>query len=111
MEQVTALTQLVRQALRGRLDVFALDNKVSYQDGQTYTILTAVNGIEGTFSEAISKSIFLTTSLDHQVNKVDLKIGLVADPIDDVVFEKWQNRTMKFQQPALFIALLKRVPL
>lgn len=46
MEQVTALTQLVRQALRGRLDVFALDNKVSYQDGQTYTILTAVNGIE-----------------------------------------------------------------
>lgn len=72
----------------GRLDVFALDNKVSYQDGQTYTILTAANGIEGTFSEAISKSIFLTTSLDHQVNKVDLKIGLVADPIDDVVFEK-----------------------
>lgn len=77
----------------GRVDVFALDNKVSYQDGQTYTILTAANGINGTFSEAVSKSVFLTTSLDHQANKVDLKVGLVADPIDDVVFEKVAKST------------------
>ncbi|MEN5276357.1 autotransporter domain-containing protein [Brucella sp. TWI432] len=72
----------------GRVDVFALDNKVSYQDGQTYTILTAANGIDGTFSEAVSKSVFLTTSLDHQANKVDLKVGVIADSVDPVVFEK-----------------------
>lgn len=76
----------------GRVDVYALDSKVSYQDGQTYTILTADSGVEGEFSDVESKSVFLTASLDHQANKVDLKIGLVADPTDPetppVVFEK-----------------------
>lgn len=66
----------------GRVDVYALDNKISYQDGQIYTILTAGNGVDGQFSEAVSKSIFLTTELDHQANQVDLKIGVVADPVD-----------------------------
>lgn len=75
----------------GRVDVYALDSKVSYQDGQTYTILTADGGIDGQFSEAVSKSVFLTTELQHLANKVDLKVGLVADPVDPetppVVFE------------------------
>ncbi|GAA5543688.1 autotransporter domain-containing protein [Brucella sp. NBRC 113783] len=76
----------------GRVDVYALDNKVSYQDGQTYTILTAGGGVDGEFSEAASKSVFLTAELEHLSNQVDLKVGLVADPVDPenppVVFEK-----------------------
>lgn len=81
----------------GRVDVYTLDDKISYQDGQTYTILTAADGIDGQFSEAVSKSVFLTTALDHQANQVDLKIGLVADPVDPetppVVFEKAARTT------------------
>jgi outer membrane autotransporter protein len=84
----------------GRVDVYALDTKVSYQDGQTYTILTAGGGVDGQFDEAVSKSVFLTTSLGYQANQVDLTVGLVADPIDPVdpetppvVFEKVAQTT------------------
>ncbi|WP_139975222.1 autotransporter domain-containing protein [Ochrobactrum sp. CGA5] len=76
----------------GRVDVYALDDKISYQDGQTYTILTADGGVSGAFSEAVSKSVFLTTSLGYQANQVDLTVGLVTEPVDPgtppVVFEK-----------------------
>ncbi|NKX17461.1 hypothetical protein HGG75_27780 [Ochrobactrum pseudogrignonense] len=76
----------------GTVEVTALDDKVSYQDGQTYTILTAGGGVDGQFSEAVSKSIFLTAELQHLANAVDLTVGLVSDPIDPenppVVFEK-----------------------
>lgn len=76
----------------GTVEVTALDDKVSYQDGQTYTILTAGGGVDGQFSEAVSKSIFLTAELQHLANEVDLTVGLVADPVDPenppVVFEK-----------------------
>lgn len=66
----------------GTVEVTALDDKVSYQDGQTYTILTAGGGVDGQFSEAVSKSIFLTAELQHLANEVDLTVGLVADPVD-----------------------------
>lgn len=76
----------------GTVEVTALDDKVSYQDGQTFTILTAGGGVDGQFSEAVSKSIFLTAELQHLANEVDLTVGLVADPVDPenppVVFEK-----------------------
>lgn len=76
----------------GTVEVTALDDKVSYQDGQTYKILTAGGGVDGQFSEAVSKSIFLTAELQHLANEVDLTVGLVADPVDPenppVVFEK-----------------------
>lgn len=76
----------------GTVEVTALDDKVSYQDGRTYTILTAGGGVDGQFSEVVSKSIFLTAELQHLANEVDLTVGLVADPVDPenppVVFEK-----------------------
>ena len=62
------------------VEVTALDPTVSYQNGQTYTILTANGGINGTFAQAISKSAFLNVSLDHQANQVDLKIAVTPTP-------------------------------
>ncbi|WP_343313862.1 autotransporter domain-containing protein [Brucella sp. BE17] len=75
----------------GQVHVYALDTKVSYQDGQRYTILTAGEGINGEFAPAVSESVFLTAALDHQANQVDLTIGVKADPVNPgnpVVFEK-----------------------
>lgn len=60
----------------GNVDVrvTALDAAANYQTGQTYTILTATNGIDGQFAQAVSQSAFLDVSLDQQTNQVDLKI-------------------------------------
>lgn len=58
------------------VEVNALDSATSYQNGQTYTILTAEKGIDGQFAQAVSKSAFLDVSLDQKENQVDLKIAV-----------------------------------
>lgn len=58
------------------VEVNALDSATSYQNGQTYTILTAEKGIDGQFAQAVSKSAFLDVSLDQKANQVDLKIAV-----------------------------------
>lgn len=54
--------------------VTALDAKTSYKNGQTYTILTAGNGISGEFARAASQPAFLELDLDHLAKSVDLTI-------------------------------------
>jgi outer membrane autotransporter protein len=64
----------------GKVAVTALDAKTSYQEGQTYTILTAGGGITGSFDPAVlSRSAFLDATLVQKANAVDLKIALKAD--------------------------------
>ncbi|OJY78924.1 MAG: hypothetical protein BGP09_23745 [Rhizobium sp. 60-20] len=64
--------------IRSGVDVHvtALDAATSYQNGQTYTILTAERGIEGQFAQAVSKSAFLDVALDQKEKQVDLKIAV-----------------------------------
>ncbi|AGB83144.1 outer membrane autotransporter barrel domain-containing protein [Serratia sp. FGI94] len=54
--------------------VNALDPHTSYQDGQTYRILTSGDGIKGMFSEAVLDSAFLDTELTRDRQNVDLTI-------------------------------------
>jgi fibronectin-binding autotransporter adhesin len=57
--------------------VTALDAQTSYQEGQTYTILTAAGGITGSFDPSVlARSAFLDASLIQTANAVDLKIGI-----------------------------------
>lgn len=58
------------------VEVTALDANTSYQNGHTYTILTAENGVDGQFAQAISKSAFLDVTLEHKDKQVDLKIAI-----------------------------------
>ena len=61
----------------GRLHVGAVDPQTSYQDGQTYTILTAGGGVTGSFDPGVlSRSAFLDAALLHSANAVDLKIAI-----------------------------------
>ncbi|HEV2503731.1 MAG TPA: autotransporter domain-containing protein [Mesorhizobium sp.] len=67
-----------KAALGGaKVGVTALDAKTSYQDGQSYTILTAAGGITGSFDPAVlSRSAFLDATLAQSANAVDLKIAV-----------------------------------
>lgn len=58
------------------VEVTALDANTSYQNGHTYTILTAENGVDGQFAQAISKSAFLDVTLEQKDKQVDLKIAI-----------------------------------
>ncbi|MCG7509060.1 autotransporter domain-containing protein [Mesorhizobium retamae] len=61
----------------GQVAVTALDAQTSYQNGQTYTILTAAGGVTGSFDPAVlSRSAFLDASLLQSANAVDLKIAI-----------------------------------
>lgn len=51
-----------------------LDPHTSYQNGQTYRILTSGKNIDGTFSEAVLDSAFLDASLTNDEKYVDLTI-------------------------------------
>jgi len=77
----------------GKVAVTALDAKTSYQEGQTYTILTAAGGITGGFDPAVlARSAFLDATLIQKANAVDLKIALKADaPGGNPVFGKVAN--------------------
>ncbi|VEA68243.1 Extracellular serine protease precursor [Serratia rubidaea] len=54
--------------------VNTLDPHTSYQNGQTYRILTAGGGVNGMFSEAVLDSAFLEASLTRDRKTVDLTI-------------------------------------
>jgi len=74
----------------GDVVVTALDPRTSYQDGQTYTILTAQGGVNGAFDGTTTQSAFLDLNLLYDQSDVKLKIGLkapVAKPVAPVVFE------------------------
>lgn len=62
-----------------------LDPGTSYQDGQTYTILTAAGGVTGTFAGVSSQSAFLTPTLTYDANNVMLRLGLIASALPYVV--------------------------
>ncbi len=70
--------------------ITGLDPAVSYQNGQTYTILDAAEGVQGTFDEVVSKSAFLAPTLAYTGNQVQLTIavkdagGTPVDPVNPV---------------------------
>ncbi|HDJ1448111.1 TPA: hypothetical protein PPN73_001601, partial [Serratia rubidaea] len=82
-------TAVVGQTTIGKdvkVQVNALDPHASYQDGQTYRILTSEKDIDGTFSAAVLKSAFLGATLEHGKQFVDLivkQLGAVGDVILD----------------------------
>ena len=64
----------------GQVEVKALDSRTSYATGQTYTILTATDGIDGGFDPVVlSKSAFLSAQLSQDTNSVDLTIARTKD--------------------------------
>lgn len=68
----------------GTVNVITLDPRTSYQDGQTYTILRAEDGVKGQFAGAVTQSAFLTTELTHNADNVVLGIGILGtDPEPD----------------------------
>ncbi|MBK3745375.1 autotransporter domain-containing protein [Paraburkholderia aspalathi] len=72
----------------GHVQVGLLDAETSYQNGQTYTILTAKNGVSGQFTDPVTNSAFLNMSLDHKPNNVDLIIKLKStEPTPEVPTE------------------------
>lgn len=68
--------------------VTALDPEASYKTGHTYRILTAGDGVVGTFAEAATESVFLDLALVHTANAVDLTVKLKnAGPVFGTVAE------------------------
>ncbi len=78
------------------VEVTALDANTSYQNGHTYTILTAENGVDGQFAQAISKSAFLDVTLEQKDKQVDLKIA-----IKDTGNLVWQARAWRTRAPVI----------
>ncbi|MET0290649.1 MAG: autotransporter domain-containing protein [Pseudoxanthomonas sp.] len=58
------------------VQVSALDPNTSYQNGQTYTILSATGGVTGQFTGVASDSAFLAPTLRYDANNVFLTVGL-----------------------------------
>ncbi|WP_210188942.1 autotransporter domain-containing protein [Mesorhizobium sp. YR577] len=58
------------------VSVMALDPKVSYQNGQTYRILNADDGVSGTFAAPLTQSAFLDLTLDRKAKTVDLTVKI-----------------------------------
>ncbi|CAE1147614.1 autotransporter domain-containing protein [Serratia sp. Tan611] len=69
-----------------KVQVNALDPNVSYQDGQTYRILTSEKDIAGTFSAAVLDSAFLDATLEHGKQFVDLIVKQLG-PIGDALLD------------------------
>ncbi|WP_181832507.1 autotransporter domain-containing protein [Bosea caraganae] len=57
-----------------RLAVTALDPRVSYQNGQSYIVLMAAGGINGSFAEAVTQSAFIDVSIDQTTEAVAVSI-------------------------------------
>ncbi|MFS8484400.1 autotransporter domain-containing protein [Xanthomonas campestris pv. raphani] len=58
------------------LRVTALDPSVSYQNGQTYTVLEAAGGVQGRFDQVTSRSAFLEPSVVYTANQVQLTLAV-----------------------------------
>jgi T5SS/PEP-CTERM-associated repeat protein len=64
--------------------ITGLDPATSYQNGQRYTILEADAGVTGAFDEVLSNSAFLTGTLTHTANTVELDVAVNAvNAVDD----------------------------
>lgn len=65
----------------GGVAVTAIDAATSYRDGQTYTILSASDGVTGTFSAATmtNHSAFISPALSYVGNDVLLTIAVTRD--------------------------------
>lgn len=66
----------------GRLSVNALDPTTSYQQGQTYTILSATDGVSGRFASVSATSAFLDFYTTYNPNDVQLTIGVAASSFE-----------------------------
>lgn len=82
---VSGRAKLDEQGVATTVSVNALDPGLSYQDGQQYTILTAAGGVEGTFTNVLSRSAFLTPSLTYDANNVFLRLALIGSALPRVV--------------------------
>ncbi|APP79507.1 transporter [Xanthomonas hortorum pv. gardneri] len=74
--RTSGLTNIADAALR----VTALDPAVSYQNGQTYTIVEAAGGVVGRFDQVTSRSAFLDPSVTYTDNQVQLSIAVRDTP-------------------------------
>ncbi len=63
----------------GTVELTAIDPQTSYQDGQTYTILTAQGGIRGGFEDVVTDSIFLDVKTENEGGNVDVIISIKGD--------------------------------
>nr|WP_306308803.1 autotransporter outer membrane beta-barrel domain-containing protein [Xanthomonas hortorum] len=80
--RTSGLTNIADAALR----VTALDPAVSYQNGQTYTIVEAAGGGVGRFDQVTSRSAFIDPSVTYTDNQVQLSIAVrsTTAPVDPV---------------------------
>ncbi len=63
--------------------VTGLDAATSYQNGKTYVVLSAGDGVQGDFDSVVSRSAFITPVLSRNGDQVLLTIGLNgAPPVD-----------------------------
>lgn len=68
----------------GTVEVAALDPKVSYQNGQSYVILTADGGVSGAFAEMTTSSVFLTVTPVSAPGSLGITIAVKQDPIPPI---------------------------
>lgn len=68
-------------AVAGDVAVTAIDAATSYRDGQTYTILSASDGVTGTFNDPtmMNHSAFIAPELSYVGNDVLLTIAVTRD--------------------------------
>jgi outer membrane autotransporter protein len=66
----------------GSLSVNALDPTTSYQQGQTYTFLSATDGVSGRFASVSATSAFLEFYTTYNPNDVQLTIGVAASSFE-----------------------------
>ncbi len=94
-----------------KVAVTALDAATSYQDGQSYTILTADGGIAGGFEPTVlSRSAFLDATLVQGKNTVDLKIAVKGAKPTGPVFERAANTFNRHQTAAALDRLQQSGP-
>ncbi len=72
----------------GAVSISALDQKTSYQNGQTYKILTSDGGVTGTFTQDVSRSAFLDVKTSYDPANVYLDITVKDEGPEPAVFER-----------------------
>lgn len=81
----------VATLLGGTISINALDPTTSYQQDQTYTVLSAAGGVSGTFANVATTSAFLDLYTTYTPTDVQLTIVLAGgEPSEEtpVVFER-----------------------
>lgn len=75
----------------GTVAVTALDAQTSYQNSQSYRILTAAGGLTGAFTNTVSSSAFLDASTVYDANNAYLMVGLKDTGETGPLFESVAN--------------------